>query len=83
MNIHKYFCRTNCEYYPCHDLLEINCLFCYCPLYDLPDCGGEYKILKNNLKDCSYCLLPHKNDNFEYIIMRYINDVSPSEKPLK
>ncbi|HRX20360.1 MAG TPA: cysteine-rich small domain-containing protein [Syntrophomonadaceae bacterium] len=77
MDILQYFCRYDCPYYPCHDLLEINCCFCYCPLYSLTDCGGAFTILKNGLKDCSKCLLPHIIDNFEYILTRYLNDVSP------
>jgi Zn-finger protein len=38
---------------------DLNCLFCYCPLYDDEECGGEYIILPNGLKDCSACLVPH------------------------
>jgi len=79
LDILRYFCRYDCEYYPCHDLLEINCLFCYCPLYELTDCGGDYVILKNGLKDCSKCLLPHKIENFEHILLRYLNDVCPKK----
>ena len=79
MDIIHYFCRYDCPYYPCHDLLFINCFFCYCPLYPLKDCGGDYAILDNGLKDCSQCLLPHKIENFEYILLRYLNEVSPGE----
>ena len=40
---YKFFSHKQCEYYPCHPLDEINCLFCYCPLYILKDCKGNYK----------------------------------------
>lgn len=23
----------NCEYYPCHDLKDMSCQWCYCPFY--------------------------------------------------
>jgi len=23
----------SCDHYPCHDLEEMNCFFCYCPFY--------------------------------------------------
>lgn len=34
-------------------------MFCYCPLYHIPDCGGSYHILENGVKDCSACHRPH------------------------
>lgn len=61
---YKFFCNKKCEYYPCHrGLDEINCLFCYCPLFGF-DCGGNYIITPDNKKDCSNCLLPHINYDF-------------------
>ena len=45
MNKHKnyrFFEHKACEYYPCHRLERINCLFCFCPLYPYADCGGHY-----------------------------------------
>lgn len=65
-NNYKFFKNIECEYYPCHNIDEINCLFCYCPLYLIDDCGGNYKVT-NNIKDCSDCLLPHKNNGFEFV----------------
>lgn len=65
--------NRGCEYFPCHKIEDDNkfsCLFCYCPLYLIPDCGGKYKLLKNGMKDCSDCLLPHKKENYEYVISR-------------
>ena len=54
---YKFFSHKQCEYYPCHQLDEINCLFCYCPLYILKDCKGNYKMI-GDIKDCSGCTLP-------------------------
>lgn len=66
---YKFFQNSECEYFPCHshsDLKNFNCMFCYCPLYNRTDCGGNYSILSNGLKDCSSCLLPHTN--YDYIV---------------
>ena len=68
-NSFSYFCNRDCEYYPCHDLSDINCLFCYCPLYRI-DCGGNYSILSNGVKDCSGCTYPHERDNYYEVIKR-------------
>jgi len=61
---YKFFQNLTCEYFPCHPIAEekrgeFNCLFCFCPLYGMPDCGGSYKPLANGWKDCSACTLPH------------------------
>ena len=49
--------------YNCHpEHRTLNCLFCYCPLYDDLNCGGNYIILENGLKDCSKCLKPHTKE---------------------
>lgn len=73
-NEYRYFCHRKCEYFPCHktkDPDNFNCLFCYCPLYMLgKDCGGNYRY-KNGIKDCSQCLMPHKKENYDYIIGRF------------
>ena len=72
---HSYSFNQNrgCEYFPCHEVKDENrfsCLFCYCPLYLIPDCGGSYSLLENGMKDCSKCLLPHREESYEYIISR-------------
>ena len=67
---YKFFSHKQCEYYPCHQLDEINCLFCYCPLYILKDCKGNYKMI-GDIKDCSGCTLPHQKESYDYIISRY------------
>jgi Zn-finger protein len=66
---HKFFANRSCAYYPCHDFPDVNCLFCYCPLYHL-DCGGEFAILDNGLKDCSRCRLPHGPDGWDRVMAR-------------
>ena len=51
-----------CEYFPCHktnDPEHFNCLFCYCPLYRMENCGGNPSYLPNGIKDCSNCTVPH------------------------
>lgn len=51
-----------CEYFPCHktnDPDHFNCLFCYCPLYRMENCGGNPRYLSNGIKDCSNCTVPH------------------------
>ncbi|NLT11941.1 MAG: metal-binding protein [Clostridiaceae bacterium] len=63
---YRFFQNRSCEYFPCHAIsenerAEFNCLFCYCPLYPFPDCGGRFEILSNGIKDCSACTLPHYN----------------------
>jgi len=72
MENYKFFTNKKCEYYPCHDIKEINCLFCFCPLYNL-DCGGNYTMTDNNVKDCSKCLIPHTKEGYDYIIDKLKN----------
>jgi Zn-finger protein len=45
----------------CHEINSpMNCLLCYCPRYDMGvDCGGDFTILENGVKDCSNCNKPH------------------------
>ena len=67
---YKFFENKLCEYYPCHKgLSEMNCLFCYCPLY-LTNCGGNFKTLENGVKDCSDCVFPHIAENYDKVIER-------------
>ena len=47
----------------CHDTgNDINCLFCFCPFYELEDCGGDYIVLESGIKDCSGCMLRHDRE---------------------
>lgn len=67
----KFFQNKKCEYFPCHKTIgtkEFNCLMCYCPLYYIKDCGGNFKTLKSGIKDCSQCVIPHYN--FEYVLKK-------------
>lgn len=60
----KFFRNINCEYFPCHknvDTDNFNCLFCFCPLYSMKDCGGNPEYLPNGIKDCTNCIKPHVN----------------------
>ena len=61
----KWFTNILCEFYPCHsNIAQINCLFCYCPLYTLDDCGGDYDYtILDDGKDCSGCIFPHDIDH--------------------
>lgn len=69
-----FFSHKKCEAFPCHKTCDpdnFNCLFCYCPLYFTgADCGGDFKILPDGVKDCSLCALPHSRDNYRYITNR-------------
>ena len=71
-NSYKYFENRECKYFPCHeDKQHINCLFCYCPLYNLENCPGEYAYLYSNgnkIKECTNCTFPHEAENYDIII---------------
>lgn len=72
-NSASFFRNYECEWFPCHkvnDDTEFNCLFCFCPLYNKEDCGGNFTYTSNGIKDCSNCLIPHKAENYEYIISK-------------
>ncbi|MCQ2405990.1 MAG: cysteine-rich small domain-containing protein [Oscillospiraceae bacterium] len=72
---YKFFRHEACESFPCHKTDnpdEFNCLFCYCPLYALGEkCGGNFKLTDRGIKDCSDCLVPHRKNNYDYIIGRF------------
>ena len=70
---------------PCHNIENLNCLFCFCPNYDLSFKEGKCKInspkrkyIENHLGrilDCSDCDFPHKIDNVKSILLKiYIQD---------
>ncbi|MBU3159276.1 cysteine-rich small domain-containing protein [Clostridium frigoris] len=78
-NNYKFFRNKECEYFPCHEVEnneKFNCLFCYCPLYFLKQCGGNGKFV-NGIKDCSSCLIPHSENGYEYIVgkIREVNKI--------
>lgn len=68
-NSSSFFANTDCRYYPCHEgTEEINCLFCYCPLYFLESCLGTPSVVVTKdgkkIKDCSGCTYPHRAENY-------------------
>ena len=71
-NSSSFFCNRECDKFPCHKVEaseRFNCLFCYCPLYSFgEDCGGNFCYTEQGLKDCSHCLLPHRPENYDYIV---------------
>ena len=71
MENYKFFRNTSCEYFPCHktdDEKNFNCLFCFCPLYSISDCGGSFTYNESNIKCCDGCTIPHRKENYEMII---------------
>lgn len=71
-NSSSYFENRDCQYYPCHEGSdEINCMFCYCPLYDRENCPGNPSYIGDagkKIKDCSACIFPHQPENYDVII---------------
>ncbi len=77
-NSSRFFSNIECEYYPCHSgVSEFNCLFCYCPLYLIKDCGGKFKLINDKIKDCSECLIPHTPAGYD-IIMKKLRENTKS-----
>lgn len=70
-NSYCFFENRECEYYPCHKgIEELNCLFCYCPLYSYEKCPGNPKYKEKNgkmIKDCTDCNFPHKRENYAVV----------------
>lgn len=71
-NSHKFFSNKDCKYYPCHKGIDdLNCLFCYCPMYNIEKCPGNPRFIEKDYgfcKDCSNCIFPHKMENYDIII---------------
>lgn len=67
----RFFANKKCEFYPCHKSGEdINCLFCYCPLYT-SDCPGNYHMIEKDgrkVKSCIDCIFPHIPENYDKVI---------------
>ncbi len=70
-NSNKFFANKECKYYPCHKGIdELNCLFCYCPLYDR-QCPGNYKMKEKDgrmVKSCIDCVFPHIPENYVKVV---------------
>ena len=71
-NSTTFFANKDCKYYPCHECDEdINCLFCYCPLYHLDDCPGDHFMKESGgrlVKNCKNCTFPHIASNYSKVI---------------
>ncbi|MEW8973221.1 MAG: cysteine-rich small domain-containing protein [Tissierellaceae bacterium] len=83
-NSYRFYNNKACQYLPCHkveNVDEFNCMFCYCPLYFLEECGGNYKD-NHGIKDCSNCLIPHRPNGYDHInkIIMEINEKRVMEK---
>ena len=78
-NDHRFFANRECEYYPCHESGEdINCLFCFCPLYPYRDCPGNPCFKEKDgktVKSCVDCTFPHAPQNYGKV-MEYIKRLS-------
>ena len=84
-NSYRFFSNRDCKYFPCHDVKnkdDFNCLFCYCPLYLMEECGGNYKINKG-VKDCSGCMIPHSPKGYDYINKKLMDEVFANAKAKK
>lgn len=72
---YSFFRNSECECFPCHkgvDKDNFNCLFCYCPLYALGEsCGGNFTYTEKGIKNCSDCALPHRRENYGYILEQF------------
>lgn len=70
----RYFENLSCEFYPCHKLERMNCLFCFCPLYRIENCGGSPNYITaadgRRIKDCSDCVFPHIEENYDRVLRR-------------
>ena len=82
-NSHKFFANRECKYYPCHEgIEELNCLFCYCPLYHLENCPGHPSYIEKNgcmIKVCTACTFPHQPDNYDEVIRLIKNNTKKSQ----
>lgn len=75
---YMFFAHRQCEFFPCHPTdapEDFNCLFCYCPLYLLGEkCGGAFTYTPGGIKDCSGCLVPHRRENYSYIVQKLMEE---------
>lgn len=79
---HTYFCNTDCQYFPCHKVTDdsfFNCLFCFCPLYWLEDCGGN-PANRDGIKDCTGCTVPHSPGGYEHVLKRLKQEFEAKRK---
>ena len=71
-NSYRFFENKECQYYPCQKGIEnMNCLFCYCPLYSREHCPGKPEFLEKDgrrIKVCTNCTFPHQPQNYDKVI---------------
>lgn len=71
-NSHRFFENRECRYFPCHKgLEELNCLFCYCPLYNREDCPGNPVWMEKGgrrIKVCTNCTFPHRPESYDKVL---------------
>ena len=71
-NSYRFFENKECQYYPCHKGIEnMNCLFCYCPLYSREHCPGKPEFLEKDgrrIKICTNCTFPHQPQNYDKVL---------------
>jgi Zn-finger protein len=70
---YRFISNPDCRYFPCHKTSrpeQFNCLFCFCPLYFLDQCGGRFTRLKSGHKDCSRCMIPHTPEGYDYVLKK-------------
>lgn len=76
-NSYRFFENKECKYYPCHNgIEEMNCLFCYCPMYSIQNCPGNHQFIQKGekkIKVCTDCTFPHKPENYD-VIMQILKD---------
>ena len=55
--------------------------FVIVPFYALKDkCGGNFKYTDKGIKDCSKCTLPHRRDNYDYIMGKFKDIINITKK---
>lgn len=71
-NSHRFFENRECQYYPCHKgISEINCMFCYCPMYSFSNCPGNPEYIERDgcmVKKCTGCTYPHIPENYDNVM---------------
>ena len=71
-NSQRFFKNLDCKFYPCHSGVdELNCLFCYCPMYGLKNCPGNPVYIERDgrqIKKCTDCNYPHVPENYDNVM---------------
>lgn len=62
----KKMAKKVCKYKPCHKTKNMDCAFCYCPVYPckIKDTGGK---LVKDVWDCSDCTIVHNKEFVDLI----------------